>query len=57
MNNLENMSKEELIGNIMVLNKVIDKLANKIAYAEVNMALMEAQTPEKNEHQEEGNEG
>lgn len=57
MNNLENMSKEELIGNIMILNKAIDKLASKVAYAEVNLALMEAQTPEKNEQQEAGKEG
>lgn len=54
MNNLENMSKEELIGNIMILNKAIDKLANKVANAEVNLALMEAQIPEKNEQQEAG---
>ena len=53
MNNLENMSKEELIGNIMILNKAIDKLANKVANAEVNLALLEAQIPEKNEEQQE----
>ncbi|MEY8560122.1 hypothetical protein AALF85_05435 [Jeotgalicoccus halotolerans] len=57
MNNLENMTKEELIGNIMILNKAIDKLANKVANAEVNLALMEAQIPEKNESQEAGKEG
>lgn len=55
MNNLENMSKEELIGNIMILNKAIDKLANKVANAEVNLALMEAQIPEKKEQKESGN--
>lgn len=55
MNNLENMSKEELIGNIMILNKAIDKLANKVANAEVNLALMEAQIPEQEEQKESGN--
>lgn len=54
MNNLENMTKEELIGNIMILNKAIDKLASKVANAEVNLALMEAQIPEKNEQKESG---
>lgn len=49
------MSKEELIGNIMILNKAIDKLANKVANAEINLALMEAQIPEKNEQEESGN--
>lgn len=49
------MSKEELIGNIMILNKAIDKLANKVANAEVNLALMEAQIPEKEEQQESDN--
>lgn len=55
MNNLENMSKEELIGNIMILNKALDKLANKVANAEVNLALIEAQIPEKEEPKESGN--
>ena len=49
------MSKEELIANIMILNKAIDRLANKVASAEVNLALLEAQIPEKEEQKESGN--
>ncbi|MFD2829241.1 hypothetical protein [Corticicoccus populi] len=49
MKKLEDMTQEELIQQVVVLEKAINKLASRVANVEVNYAILEAQIPEQNE--------
>lgn len=49
--NLEDMTKEELVNHIKILEKALRAVGGRLSNAEVNLALMEAQMPSQEQTQ------